>query len=128
MRISDWSSDVCSSDLVEPCPFGIDLPHRCIGRQFDDAIMILAQLQFAGGAHHAAGFNAANGGNLQGDAGTRHISTGHTEDTHQPLTRIGGAADDLQRSLACRSEEHTSELQSLMRISDAALCLKTKKK
>src|SRR3546814_4275851 len=88
--------------------------------------MILAQLQFAGGAHHAAGFNAANGGNLQGDAGTRHISTGHTEDTHQPLTRIGGAADDLQRSLA-RSAEHTSELQSLMRISYAVFCLKKQK-
>src|SRR3546814_2591167 len=39
------------------------------------------------------------------------------------LTRKNGA----QKSLTCRSEEHTSELQSLMRISYAVFCLKKKK-
>src|SRR3546814_7685070 len=37
-------------------------------------------------------------------------------------------ADDARRELAQRSEEHTSELQSLMRISYAVFCLKKKKK
>src|SRR3546814_2619972 len=36
-------------------------------------------------------------------------------------------ADTLMRSTTMRSEEHTSELQSLMRISYAVFCLKTKK-
>src|SRR3546814_1899868 len=37
-----------------------------------------------------------------------------------------GATDEIRRSIG-RSEEHTSELQSLMRISYAVLCLKKKK-
>src|SRR3546814_5274514 len=42
--------------------------------------------------------------------------------------RRGGAADDRRRAAGRRSEEHTSELQSLMRISYAVFCLKKKKK
>src|SRR3546814_2031251 len=42
--------------------------------------------------------------------------------------RIGGdRRDDAARRLGQRSEEHTSELQSLMRISYAVFCLKKKK-
>src|SRR3546814_6577559 len=43
--------------------------------------------------------------------------------------REGGARDRRRRAGGCaaRSEEHTSELQSLMRISYAVFCLKTKK-
>src|SRR3546814_2134800 len=47
---------------------------------------------------------------------------------HREIARVhpgGGAADDA--ALARRSEEHTSELQSLMRISYAVFCLKKKK-
>src|SRR3546814_1384479 len=43
------------------------------------------------------------------------------------LARRAGGIEDEQR-LLCRSEEHTSELQSLMRISYAVFCLKKKKK
>src|SRR3546814_10771530 len=42
--------------------------------------------------------------------------------------RIGEADGDVGTSFAQRSEEHTSELQSLMRISYAVFCLKKKKK
>src|SRR3546814_17426541 len=41
--------------------------------------------------------------------------------------RLDDAAGDGQRCTASRSEEHTSELQSLMRISYAVFCLKKKK-
>src|SRR3546814_9544559 len=44
------------------------------------------------------------------------------------LTRCAAAASPLCRLAACRSEEHTSELQSLMRISYAVFCLKKKTK
>src|SRR3546814_7171026 len=48
-------------------------------------------------------------------------------DVFQPLpARLDAAAQQHQRR--CRSEEHTSELQSLMRISYAVFCLKKKKK
>src|SRR3546814_7715210 len=79
MRISDWSSDVCSSDLLQL--------RRCNRR------------------HHA--FHARY------RAGRRNLD----EQCWRTL------ATDWHR----RSEEHTSELQSLMRISYAVFCLKKKK-
>src|SRR3546814_3130820 len=101
MRISDWSSDVCSSDLHEVFdlngrPFRID--HPKIDHRAD----------------------------ADGDIVARdHVLCGHVEH-HRPqihadhLLDIGDEKD--------RSEEHTSELQSLMRISYAVFCLKKKTK
>src|SRR3546814_1720741 len=85
MRISDWSSDVCSSDLAA----------RGGGR---------------GNARAGRGLGAGAG---------RHRSVG------RDAARDG---DDRTLSGPCRlrSEEHTSELQSLMRISYAVFCLKKK--
>src|SRR3546814_2493781 len=101
MRISDWSSDVCSSDLgVGPWAsrMGAALFKRfrleChIERGLPDRRLLHRQAR----SFHAA---AGNG-------------------PHE--LPCGGAGD-------CRSEEHTSELQSLMRISYAVFCLKKKKK
>src|SRR3546814_2929159 len=77
MRISDWSSDVCSSDLVR--------------------------------AGSNGEFNAA-------------ISPAGS-----PPAGIWSTATDPERMRpSSRSEEHTSELQSLMRISYAVFCLKKK--
>src|SRR3546814_8560435 len=44
------------------------------------------------------------------------------------LLAFGGQAVDQQREVDVRSEEHTSELQSLMRLSYAVFCLKKQKK
>src|SRR3546814_3457080 len=44
------------------------------------------------------------------------------------LLARGGHSEELRNELEGRSEEHTSELQSLMRISYAVFCLKKKKK
>src|SRR3546814_2014998 len=50
---------------------------------------------------------------------------------HPPATHVGvllATNDEVRRTAINRSEEHTSELQSLMRISYAVFCLKKKKK
>ena len=50
--------------VVQSCPIGIDCPHRRIGREFDDAIMIVAQFQLRNRTHHAVGFDASDRGDL----------------------------------------------------------------
>src|SRR3546814_2640631 len=108
MRISDWSSDVCSSDLLR-------LPARRAHGQL---------LAFGGGRRVR--------GTLVFKQRARDLVRPHVaqRDHHlQVLER--GRVELLQRrrrvGLLQRSEEHTSELQSLMRISYAVFCLKKKK-
>src|SRR3546814_7905010 len=109
MRISDWSSDVCSSDLIEQ--FGhddvraADEAHPPFGR----LVGVVEQIEHErpGGVDERAG---AEGAIVRGD---------------QPAAGLAGQARHLGVG---RSEEHTSELQSLMRISYAVFCLKKKKK
>src|SRR3546814_5895630 len=109
MRISDWSSDVCSSDLIPsispasaadirfdrlPASSAFSPSLAIIGRWFGasppvTAIWIAIELKLA--------------------------------NPQSAKVAIATAAIDM------RSEEHTSELQSLMRTSYAAFCLKKKK-
>src|SRR3546814_10737720 len=103
MRISDWSSDVCSSDLL--------------GGNHRDADVALAT-QFA---QHA------------GIAGARLAESEIIADHHMAELQFVGKdmVDELRRPLRLqpgieRSEEHTSELQSLMRISYAVFCFTQK--
>src|SRR3546814_5215309 len=100
MRISDWSSDVCTSDL-EPMP-----PHSLT------MTMIGSSLLWVGWF----GFNA--GSNLEANAvtGVAFINT-------MVATCAAAVSWSLVEQVH-RSEEHTSELQSLMRISYAVFCLK----
>src|SRR3546814_5567681 len=141
MRISDWSSDVCSSDL-----FGEGFGHHALGRA----------------VHPHIGDGVEPGDELGVEV--LHIAEGSPQEevlayvAERPLYlplrfgAIGAACPGLepivlrqgqQRAvvddvplivLTChgglhpvRSEEHTSELQSLMRISYAVFCLKKKK-
>src|SRR3546814_9726434 len=96
MRISDWSSDVCSSDLpyLEPAP--------------------LAAL-FLG---ISSGFPFA----MIGATLTTRLAQDGIEKSSVTAFALTFLAYNLKRS-----EEHTSELQSLMRISYAVFCLKKKK-
>src|SRR3546814_1553087 len=109
MRISDWSSDVCSSDLHVEVLAGLQR-HGDAGHEPD-----LPAPQ-AGAVHHRVRRNAAV---LGLDAGDATIGLGDAGDL--------AVLDDGDAVLP-RSEEHTSELQSLMRISYAVFCLKKKKK
>src|SRR3546814_2518813 len=104
MRISDWSSDVCSSDLVGQ-------PHLLarIGENVDQRIISL----------DLAVRNPADEMDLRRGGRSRRLRL------ERGLHRT--AADEQQPRLRLRSEEHTSELQSLMRISYAVFCLKQKK-
>src|SRR3546814_10070630 len=100
MRISDWSSDVCSSDLRRR---RLDQP------KIED--------RGRAGLEADIGRGAAFERQRSRAAGPTHrlAAVGAGADAHVP--RSGGDV---------RSEEHTSELQSLMRISYAVFCLKKK--
>src|SRR3546814_10583378 len=147
MRISDWSSDVCSSDLLGHggverfLPTAVDEDERAF---LDEALCR----------------RAADAGRAAGDHGGLSVQSGHVMG---PFVGIAQASDYAAAAVAARSgsflnrswkisgaqllsrtctsappsaslprltrsEEHTSELQSLMRISYAVFCLKKKKK
>src|SRR3546814_6067908 len=106
MRISDWSSDVCSSDLAalaaRPLSRAASLPWRLlVGNGLSDDV--LTELR-----------SAAPPGVI-------------VERSRPDFTRLLRRARLSVSQGGYRSEEHTSELQSLMRISDAVFCLKKKK-
>src|SRR3546814_10254044 len=111
MRISDWSSDVCSSDLPELA----DVADR------DSVLRIFRRWQ-PETVYHAAAYKHVPLVESNPIAGMRNniFSTLHCA--------LAAEAVGVRRFiLVSRSEEHTSELQSLMRISYAVFCLKKKK-
>src|SRR3546814_1438365 len=114
MRISDWSSDVCSSDLETIARRWPELASRFSD---DDLLECLRRLQ-----------------KEHGYVTAQIIRDDELSPTPQLFTtRFGSllnayesAGLENRRSKIWRSEEHTSELQSLMRISYAVFCLKKK--
>src|SRR3546814_1227131 len=92
MRISDWSSDVCSSDL----PAAINIAGPATGMEYPGIV-----------------FDGID------DAGKELFWISAHEIGHSWFPMIVGFDER-------RSAEHTSELQSLMRISYAVFCLKKK--
>src|SRR3546814_5406077 len=108
MRISDWSSDVCSSDL-RPFRYSTVPGRKSVSGAWGNVnaaargYMAIKQSLFGGGDQHLIGLD---------------ISSSSVKLLE--LTRKG------ERFHVERSEEHTSELQSLMRISYAVFCLKKK--
>src|SRR3546814_4211527 len=110
MCSSDWSSDVCSSDLDDEQTDERSRPAASVG----DFAKLSGALP---NAIHEVGGDLVGGG---GGKGSKHRIK-RVFVTH-PKTSCG-----LHVSYTRRSEEHTSELQSLMRISYAVFCLKKKK-
>src|SRR3546814_5371839 len=113
MRISDWSSDVCSSDLptrLHPRP----------RRHVRDAIVAAAEI---------IGLGEAVFQDVEEANHFAHIAR------YAVILTLGCVAEEMMRLAVHRpvpgdlprSEEHTSELPSLMRISYAVFCLKKKK-
>src|SRR3546814_10913699 len=114
MRISDWSSDVCSSDLLGE--YGERYPSQLSGGQQQRVALARAL-----------------------------VAEPHVILFDEPLSNLDAQLRDSMRTLLqqihgefgitavyvthdqTRSEEHTSELQSLMRISYAVFCLNKKK-
>src|SRR3546814_9729477 len=126
MRISDWSSDVCSSDLEradevfradpEPAELRQD-PH--LDRQPGAHPLLVLRRDQEAGNHQLPDVQA----------GTRRaVLCAHfrsDQGLRVPVRQV--QAHEVSRHRLRRSEEHTSELQSLMRISYAVFCLKKKK-
>src|SRR3546814_5305118 len=110
MRISDWSSDVCSSDLYDR------QRHRHAQDDGQPAAFLVAQFD------DAADLLDVRLDDIHADA-----APGYRSDPCRG--RKPGAKDQFELVLRgqrarLRSEEHTSELQSLMRTSYAVCCLK----
>src|SRR3546814_5976691 len=135
MRISDWSSDVCSSDLgrqhghlppVLPgryLRFLLDEHRREERPCLHDRDRGLPERQRSGDAASAHGCGEGPRSRLLPFlcaicVDQAMVADGHADAFGQGTTPVAGGS---------RSEEHTSELQSLMRISYAVFCLKTKK-
>src|SRR3546814_2132419 len=112
MRISDWSSDVCSSDLqwlefVVTGKARTAIRHQLKHLEHEDAVRL---------------------GHRMLD---RALEERGSSLERLPAPRLDAYLGELryprlEELLADRSEEHTSELQSLMRISYAVFCLTTK--
>src|SRR3546814_10484482 len=109
MRISDWSSDVCSSDLRQHAVLGRHPALALAAQEAGHAVLDAGRAQHAGvaEAHQHRAFGVAGEGAL---------------DAHLAQL-VGRAAAGAGNGIPGRSEEHTSELQSLMRSSYAVFCL-----
>src|SRR3546814_1183430 len=105
MRISDWSSDVCSSDLMKATSLQI------ISEKIIDQDVV-----------HGAPTRLLR---IRKKSELANNSFGDTYRTYL-LAKASGKVAKLQKHI--RSEEQTSELQSLMRISYDVFCLNKKKK
>src|SRR3546814_2159135 len=112
MRISDWSSDVCSSDLprTRSTPSAAGWHLRAGARPRSLADVELRQRP----GHRLQPEDRAHGG-------------AHGVSIHDDDAALAYGRHLLGDRIGFRSEEHTSELQSLMRISSAVFCLKKQK-
>src|SRR3546814_2684268 len=113
MRISDWSSDVCSSDLRT-----IEM---AIGKELLDQLLAGRDPQEL----------FAKDGLIDElkKALSERVLAAELDDHLESEAESGGRNrrnGTSQKTMLTRSEEHTSELQSLMRISYAVFCLKKK--
>src|SRR3546814_3027240 len=149
MRISDWSSDVCSSDLGTRGPFAIAPSQAGEGsvglmRRFPLIATLIVALAVAAmiglGVWQLQRMTWKDGllNSYASAQGLPSIDWPVSPDPqHPPLFRRASAdcarvvdwrsGSGRNRAGEPRSEEHTSELQSLMRISYAVFCLKKKK-
>src|SRR3546814_7098370 len=101
MRISDWSSDVCSSDLFQPDRRTDKIALGDVEVMGELAKVRVLTRTYIDRPHH-------------------HIFC------HENLLQLRNPMSNIYTYICQRSEEHTSELQSLMRISYAVFCLKKK--
>src|SRR3546814_9115927 len=110
MRISDWSSDVCSSDLRFRVGEAGGAPHRIGSDPWPPPRRIRSTSD--------CGASSTLARKLGRSPKPPLLAATTTSPLRRPLRSAR-----LPRVTSSRSEEHTSELQSLMRISYAVLCL-----
>src|SRR3546814_5030081 len=117
MRISDWSSDVCSSDLLGSQRLSNRLQIFAGIIAFGNLADVLAQ-RLAVTQMGGAGERIDLAARIVDVIFAGHVISGEGQHIRQRIAH--------HRAPNVRSEEHTSELQSLMRISYAVFCLKKK--
>src|SRR3546814_2323059 len=141
MRISDWSSDVCSSDRAPPRAGWRDARAAPVGgrtwswrpsyRRLAGEGQPPLRRQSKGRAGWSKGAVRQKRDDSGGGRRLGHRPAPVAAPIHRPCHRQRGERGKRKappdRVAAERSEEHTSELQSLMRISYAVFCLKKKK-
>src|SRR3546814_2125149 len=120
MRISDWSSDVCSSDLFFRLPRRSGRPIVCERVRASGEVAMAGMLQIL---TYMFGFYFVIKG-LE----FFMIAAASPRQSRAGLFIFAGLCLAAFVAAALRSEEHTSELQSLMRISYAVFCLQQKNK
>src|SRR3546814_1917416 len=119
MRISDWSSDVCSSDLHGAFEIG----DRCAPCFVGDQGLVARDAE----KQPVPGAIPCRCGRRRGGRGDQREGGYQTQlDRHAQRILLSQSGDLRAGRFGERSEEHTSELQSLMRISYAVFCLKKK--
>src|SRR3546814_6814647 len=118
LRISDWSSDVCSSDLNPLWADHGQLPPR---RRNSFRGAICARLSQCRGIRDGAARGRRADARQAGERTQRRTDARRAVRDHARFRHADAAAP------AARSEEHTSELQSLLRISYAVFCLTNNK-
>src|SRR3546814_8894507 len=122
MRISDWSSDVCSSDLP---PIAAEAAAANFEQDRADILAMAGNYRVSFNMQESTrwdpDYEVLEPKRSGGNEVVRVIEDTGRKIILQHMLVITGDADKS------RSEEHTSELQSLMRISYAVFCLKKKK-
>src|SRR3546814_8505474 len=116
MRISDWSSDVCSSDLGGPLtiwPWSVNSEGN--GRYFKDKASAIQWVR----EEQARGVRSIDVGCMQINLRWHPDAFSDLDEAFDPAANTAYSAKYLATLRSRRSEEHTSELQSLMRISYA---------
>src|SRR3546814_1868547 len=137
MRIRDWSSDVCSSDLPSPAATKRQCRQVSLPSPNGSGKLLcqfhLFEIEFDRGCPPEDGDRNLDAVLFEIQFLDRAVEAG--ERTVQNLDLITDLVIDVDLVLGLsrgflfgRSEEHTSELQSLMRISYAVFCLKKKNK
>src|SRR3546814_4623882 len=123
MRISDWSSDVCSSDL--PWSRVASLGPTPLSNCRLSALPVAGAGAGGGAAGSATGSGVAAGGEVSATGAGAGAGGGVATFLNAgSAATMSGFAGSSGLAGVARSEEHTSELQSLMRISYAVFCLK----
>src|SRR3546814_8299611 len=125
MRISDWSSDVCSSDLLQPGVYG------ATGVNLDNE-RYLGKIDWNITDNHRASLTYQQTKEFRpspyDDRAQNVVLTSHWYDIDNVTknTSLQLFSDWTMDFSTERSEEHTSELQSLMRITNAVFCFQKK--
>src|SRR3546814_2363495 len=141
MRISDWSSDVCSSDLPEAeNDIAVLLftsgttgePKAAVLRHANLTSYVMSTVEFLGADEEEAALVSVPSYHIAGISAILTSAYGGRRIVYLPAftaedwVRVAAAERITHAMVVPRSEEHTSELQSLMRISYPVFCFKKK--